>query len=147
MTPEQMKQRTKRFAFRVMRLAESLPRGRTGDTVGKQLLRSGMSVGANYRTACRARLTADFVAKMGLVEEEADEAMFWMELLVESELTKKEMVADLMQECSQTIAIVVSSINTVRGSKRKEQNKESTIRNPQSATGQSAIRSPQSASG
>jgi four helix bundle protein len=123
MTPEQLKERTKRFALRIMRLTESLPRGRTGDTVGRQLLRSGMSVGANYRAACRARSTADFVAKMGLVEEEADEALFWMELLVASELVKEEMVADLMEECDQITAIVVSSINTARSSKRKERNK------------------------
>ena len=119
MTPEQMKKRTKHFALRVVRLVESLPRERTGETVGRQLLRSGTSVGANYRAACRAKSTADFVAKMGVVEEEADEALFWMELLVESELVKEEMVADLMRECDEIVAIVVSSINTARNSKRK----------------------------
>jgi len=76
-------------------------------------------VGANYRAACRARSGADFVAKMGIVEEEADEAMFWMELLVEAELVKSDLVADLMRECNEIIAIVVSSINTARGNKRK----------------------------
>ena len=77
-----------------------------------------MSVGANYRAACRSRSTADFVAKMGIVEEEADEALFWMELLVEAELIKSDLVADLMQECNEIIAIVVASINTARGNKR-----------------------------
>lgn len=76
-------------------------------------------MGANYRAACRARSGADFVAKMGIVEEEADEAMFWMELLVEAELVKSDLVADLMRECNEIIAIVVSSINTARGNKRK----------------------------
>ena len=77
-----------------------------------------MSVGANYRAACRSRSTADFVAKMGIVEEEADEALFWMELLVEAELIKSDLIADLMQECNEIIAIVVASINTARGNKR-----------------------------
>jgi len=118
-TPEEMKTRTKRFALRVMRLTESLDGRRSADVIGRQLLRAGTSVGANYRAACRARSGADFVAKMGIVEEEADEAMFWMELLVEAELVKSDLVADLMRECNEIIAIVVSSINTARGNKRK----------------------------
>ncbi|MBI3764615.1 MAG: four helix bundle protein, partial [Chloroflexi bacterium] len=74
MDKDEMKRRTKQFALRVIRLVESLPNGRTAEVIGRQLLRSGTSVGANYRAACRAKSTADFVAKMGTVEEEADES-------------------------------------------------------------------------
>ena len=84
MNREEMKRRTKQFALRVIRLVESLPRGRTADVIGKQLLRSGTSVGANYRSACRAKSPADFISKMGIVEEEADESLYWMELLIVS---------------------------------------------------------------
>jgi len=78
-----LKDRKKNFALRIIRLVEALPKGRTTDIIGKQLLRSGTSVGANYRAACRARSTADFISKMGIVEEEADESIFWMELLID----------------------------------------------------------------
>ena len=84
MNSDELKARTKQFALRVIRLVESLPRGRTADVIGKQLLRSGTSVGANYRAACRAKSTADFISKMGTVEEEADESLYWMELLIEA---------------------------------------------------------------
>ena len=84
MNSSDMKRKTMQFGLDIIKLVESLPRGRTADVVGKQLLRSGVSVGANYRSACRARSTADFISKMGIVEEEADESMYWMELLVES---------------------------------------------------------------
>ncbi len=76
-----LKKRTKAFALRVIALVESLPRSRTANVIGNQLLRSGTSVGANYRSACRGRSTAEFISKMGIVEEEADESLFWMELL------------------------------------------------------------------
>jgi len=90
-----LKQRTKKFALRIIRLVEALPKGRTADVIGRQLLRSGTSVGANYRSACRAKSTADFVSKMGIVEEEADESLFWMELLVEAELMDEQRLQDL----------------------------------------------------
>ncbi|MCM2360045.1 MAG: four helix bundle protein [Geobacteraceae bacterium] len=83
---ENLKERTKSFALRVIRLVEALPKGRTVDVIGKQLLRSGTSVGANYRAACRSKSAADFIAKMGIVEEETDESIYWMELLIESGL-------------------------------------------------------------
>jgi four helix bundle protein len=76
MKHENLKQRTKAFALRVVRLVDKLPRTRSGDIIGRQLLRSACSVGANYRSACRAKSTADFIAKMGIVEEEADEAAY-----------------------------------------------------------------------
>ena len=78
------KNRTKQFALGVVKFVESLPRARVADVLGRQLLRSGTSVGANYRAACRGRSTSDVVAKLGIVEEEADESVYWMELLVES---------------------------------------------------------------
>ncbi len=115
-----MKRRTKQFALRVIRLIESLPRGRTAEVLGKQLLRSGTSVGANYRAACRAKSTADFISKMGTVEEEADESLYWMELLVEAGLVKSELLAPLMKEADELVAITVASINTAkRRSSRK----------------------------
>ena len=86
--------------------------------MGKQLLRCGTSVGANYRASCRAKSTADFIAKMGIVEEEADETIYRIEMLIESGLIKKERVADLLDEANQIVAIVVSSIRTARSHKR-----------------------------
>ena len=92
-----MKRRTKAFALRVIRVTESLPKGRAAQTVGGQLLRAGTSVGANYRAACRARSTADFVARMGVVEEEADESAYWMEILVAAGLVPEKRLADLIR--------------------------------------------------
>ena len=98
MDKEELKGRTKQFALRVIRLVEALPRGKTADVLGRQLLRSVTSVGANYRAACRAKSTADFIAKMGIVEEETDETVYWMELLVEAGITKAELLEGLMKE-------------------------------------------------
>ncbi len=89
MTPTEMKQRTRSLALRIIHLVESLPSTRTADVIGKQLLRCGTSVGANYRAACRGRSKADFVAKMGIVEEEADEIIYWIELLIDRGLFKE----------------------------------------------------------
>ena len=111
------KRRTKEFALRVIRLVQSLPRGQMADVLGKQLLRSGTSVGANYRAACRAKSRADFISKMGIVEEEADESMYWMELLIESGLVQHDRVADLLNEADQLVAMTVSSIQTARSNK------------------------------
>ena len=114
----EMKQRTKAFALRIIKAVEALPRARTGEVLGKQLLRCGTSVGANYRAACRARSTADFIAKLGIVEEEADETIYWMELLVEAGFVKAPKLKLLMQEADELVAIVVASINTTRGRTR-----------------------------
>jgi four helix bundle protein len=113
-----LKERTKIFALRIIKLVESLPSGRTSDVIGRQLVKCGTSVGANYRAACRAKSQADFIAKMGIVEEEADESIFWMEVLIESGLMRKELLHDLMDEADQLVSIFVSSINTARGRKR-----------------------------
>ena len=111
---EALKRRTKQFALRVIRLTESLPKGRTAEVIGRQLLRSGTSVGANYRAACRAKSTADFISKMGTVEEEADESLYWMELLVEAGTVKAEQLEALMKEADELLAITVASINTAK---------------------------------
>jgi len=117
MDKKELRRRTRAFALDVIRLVESLPTGRIADVLGGQLLRSGTSVGANYRAACRAKSTADFIAKMGTVEEEADETAYWTELLVESGLVPFEAVAALMGEADELIAITVSSIKTARARK------------------------------
>ena len=114
MTPEQMKGRTQRFALRAIRLAEALPKGRTSEVIARQLVRSGTSVGANYRAACRAKSQADFVSKMHIVEEETDESIYWMELLIETKLVNKDRLRPLLKEANELLGIVVASINTVR---------------------------------
>ncbi len=114
MNPSEMKIRTKSFALRIIKLVNSLPKGRTSDVIGRQLLKSGTSVGANYRAACRAKSSADFINKMSIVEEEADESIFWMELLVESGLINERRIKDLMAEANEILSIIVSSINTAR---------------------------------
>lgn len=116
---EELKQRTKAYALQVMRLCDAIPDTPAGRVIRGQLLRAGMSVGANYRAACRAKSPADFIAKMGIVEEEADESLFWMELLVEGELLPKERLTDLMAEGDELVAIFVASINTARANNPK----------------------------
>ncbi|MEG4577609.1 four helix bundle protein [Microcoleus sp. N3A4] len=86
MDEQEFKQRTKQLALRVIKLVSSLPKNTVSEVIGKQLIRSGTSVGANYRAACRARSTADLIAKLRIVEEEADESLYWMELIVEAKL-------------------------------------------------------------
>ena len=121
MKPEDLKQRTKRFALRVIRMTQALPRNREVEIIGRQVLRSGTSVGANYRSACRAKSAADFIAKMHIVQEEADESLYWMELLVEGGFVAKERVENLMHEAEELVAIVVASINTARKKLRSKQ--------------------------
>ncbi len=111
---ENLKTRTKKFALEVIRLVQSLPRNQAADVIGRQLMRSGTSVAANYRAACRARSRADFLNKMGVVEEEADEVQFSIELLIESSLVKNEKVSNLIKESNELVAITVSSIRTAR---------------------------------
>jgi four helix bundle protein len=106
--------RTKEYALRVIGLVESLPRNQTTAILGKQLLRSGTSVGANYRAAHRAKSTPDFIAKMSIVEEEANECGYWLELLVESGHISHDRIGDLLNESRQLVAIAVASINTAK---------------------------------
>ena len=111
---ENLKDRTKKFALDVIAFVEGLPRDTTCKILGRQLLRAGTSVGANYRAVCRAKSTADFISKFGTVEEEADESGFWLELLVDSKKINRATAAPLIQEAGELTAIAVSSINTVR---------------------------------
>lgn len=112
MNTDEMKQRTKQFALRVIKLAQNMPDDRIAATLGQQLLRSGTSVGANYRAACRARSPAEFRSKLGIVEEEGDESGFWMELLVEAGIMPKQRLENLMNEANEIVAMIVASINT-----------------------------------
>ena len=118
MNQEELKGRTKQFALGIIRFTESLRRTRTADVLGRQLLRSGTSVGANYRSACRARSFADFISKMGIVEEEVDESMYWMELLIEAEVVEATKTEFLMKEAKELLAITIASIKTARKNKK-----------------------------
>lgn len=117
MDSDQLKARTKAFALRVIRVSESLPPGRTADVLGKQLLRSGTSVSANYRSACRAKSRADFIHKLSIVEEEVDETGHWMELLVEAGVVPKRRLEALIQEADELTAIIVAAIRTMKRSR------------------------------
>ena len=112
--PEQLRDRTKAFALRVIRLFRSLPYRTDTQVLGKQLLRCGTSVAANYRAACRARSKAAFVAKMGVVVEEADEAVLWLELLTESGIVSPEKTEALLKEAHELTAIFTASHRTAR---------------------------------
>jgi four helix bundle protein len=116
MNNENLKKRTKQFALDVVKFFEALPRNETCRILGRQLLRAGTSVGANYRAACRAKSTADFISKMGTVEEEADESSYWIELLVENGVVAEAKTAPLLKEANELFAIAVSSIKTARKS-------------------------------
>lgn len=118
--PPDLKARTKDFAVRVVRLIDALPRRQSCEVIGRQLLRSATSVGANYRSACRARSTAEFCAKLGIVEEEADESMFWLELLVETGTVRRELLADLLAEANEITAMVVASLRTAREARKAQ---------------------------
>ncbi|MEN0110262.1 MAG: four helix bundle protein [Planctomycetota bacterium] len=107
----EMKARTARFGVRVYRVVESLE-GPSARVLGKQLLRCGTSVGANYRAACRARSPAEFRAKLGIVEEECDETFYWLEMLVETGVVSADRLSGLIDEANELLAIVVTSINT-----------------------------------
>ena len=114
MTREEMKSRTKTFANRIVRLCSALPANWVGQTLGKQLLRAGTSVGANCRAVCRAKSNADFIHKLRVVEEERDESLFWMEILVDNDLVKSARLRNLMKKADEILAIVVSSAKTAR---------------------------------
>ena len=117
MNRDEMKKRTKEFAKRIIKLCRKLPDNREGRLIGNQIFRSGTSVGANYRAACRARSKAEFISKLAIVEEEADETLFWLELIEEMEILDRNLLNSLMQESDEIIAIIVSSIKTSRKGK------------------------------
>ena len=118
MDKNELKNRFKQFALRIIRLCQSLPKDKTADVIRGQLLRAGTSVGANYRAACRAKSTADFINKLKIVEEELDESLYWMELLIEAEILKEHLLHELLKEGNELLSIVVSSIMTTK-SKQK----------------------------
>ena len=132
MTRDELKERTKKFAVRVLRVVDALPNTVAARTLSNQIARSGTSVAANYRAACRARSKADFISKLGIVEEEADETLFWLERAIDARLMPEKKLKSLMQEAEDLLKITVSSINTARGQARYAK-QASAIRNPQSA--------------
>ncbi len=114
MDKEEMKRRTKELAKRIISLCRNLPDNREGRLIGNQVFRSGTSLAVNYRAACRARSHADFVAKLGIVEEETDETLFWLEILEEKKIVKIEFLADLKKETNEIILIIVASLKTAK---------------------------------
>jgi four helix bundle protein len=112
--PEELRQRTKDFAVRIVRLYKSLPYRSDAQVLGKQLLRCGTSVAANYRGACRARSRAEWISKIGIVVEEADESVFWLEMLIDCEIVPKEKLTDLLKEGHELSALFTASQRTAR---------------------------------
>ncbi|HSF74726.1 MAG TPA: four helix bundle protein [Microcoleus sp.] len=110
---QEFKQRTKQLVLRVIELVSLLQKNTVSEVIGNQLIRSGTSVGANYRAACRARSTADLIAKLRIVEEEADESLYWMELIVEAELVDATKLKSIMSETNDILAMTVASIKTL----------------------------------
>lgn len=121
-----LKKRTKRFGLRIMKLVAALPCTPQGRTVGGQLVRAGTSVGANYRAACRARSRAEFTARLGVVEEEADESAYWLEMIIEGKLMKARLVESLLTEANELVAIMTSSRITIH--KKQLADKQGTTR-------------------
>jgi len=114
MTTDELKKRLKVFALRIIKLSENLPNNITGKTLGNQIIRSGTSPGANYRSACLGKSDKDFLNKLKMVEEELDETLYWLELIVESGLVKEDLLRDLMNENYELLKIIVSSITTMK---------------------------------
>ena len=131
---QQFKDRTKAVGLRVIHLVEALPATRGSRVIGDQLLRSGTSIGANYRAACRAVSVADIISKLGDVEEETDESMYWIEMLGDSNMVPKQRLAPLHRELGEILAMVVASIKTLRRHNPTSKNK-----NPRANQAQSKI--------
>ena len=115
-----LKARTKQFALRVMKMVDALPRTIQGRTIAKQIIRSATSVAANYRAACRARSRAEFIAKIGVVEEEADESCFWLELIIDSGLLTDERIRPLLSEAGELVAIMAASRKSAIGNRQSQ---------------------------
>jgi len=118
MTTEELKQRTKSFAVRVTRLVDALPNTIKGRAIANQIMRSATTIGANYRAACRARSRAEFIAKIGVVEEEADETAFWLELIVETDLCGQSQIEPLLREAGELVAIMAASRKSAIGNRQ-----------------------------
>lgn len=132
MNSEDLKKRLKVFALRIIKLSESLPNNNTGNTMGRQIIRSGTSPGANYRSACLGKSDKDFLNKLKMVEEELDETLYWLELITESGLVKANLLNDLINENNELKKIMVSSILTMKKrikSNRKNRDDPSDKRN------------------
>ena len=117
---QDLRDRTKQFALRIVRMFGELPRNTAAQVLGKQCLRSGTSVAANYREALRARSTAEFLAKLGIVEQELDETLLWLELLVEGKVFAARKMQQLQKEAEELLKIVVSSIKTAKQKKQSQ---------------------------
>jgi four helix bundle protein len=128
---QELKERTKQFAMRVMRLVDALPKTPKGNAIAGQLVRSGTSVAANCRATCRARPRAEFISKIGVVEEEADETALWLELIVEDKTLPEKAIASLLTEANELVAIIAASYISA-GRNRHVANSQSAIRNQQS---------------
>ncbi len=137
MTEAQLKKRTKDFAKNIIELCRKLPDNREGRLIGNQVFRSGTSVAANYRAACRSRSKAEFISKLSIVGEEADETLFWLELIKEMKTLQNSLLDDLTKESDELVAIIVSSIRTAKKTFSKDTNSNS--QNPKSEIGQSKI--------
>lgn len=118
MTEGELKSRLKSMALRVIRLVQSLPKNVTADVLGRQLIRSATSVAANYRSACKARSRPDFLSKLGIVEEEADETQLWIEMIVDLGMIKPERVKNLLGEVDEIVAIIAASRITLKRSQK-----------------------------
>jgi four helix bundle protein len=118
MNKAELKARTKRFALRVVSLVEALPKTVSGRAIGNQLVRSGTGVGSNYRACCRGRSRAEFIAKIGVVVEEADESAFWMELIIEGSLLPAGKVEPLLTDANELVAIMAAS--RISAARRKQ---------------------------
>ena len=130
MTPEELQARTKAFALRAIKLVDALARSLAAQVIGRQLLRSATSVGANYRAACRAQSRPEFAAKLSIVVEEADESLYWLELIQESKLVKSELLTGIIKEANELVAIMLASRKTAKTVGRLA-NRKSTIENRQ----------------
>jgi len=128
MNKDELKARTKKFALRVMSLVEALPKTASGRAISNQLVRAGTGVGANYRACCRARSRAEFIAKIGVAEEEADESAFWMEVIIEGHLLPAAKVEALLKEADELVAILAASrITAARRRQSEIGNRQSAI--------------------
>jgi four helix bundle protein len=139
MNADDLKKRTKQFALRVLKLVEALPKNVQGRAIGGQLIRAGTSVAANYRAACRGRSKAEFIAKLGTVEEEADESAFWMELIIESGLLSRKAVEPLHGEASELAKIMAKSRISASASLRQSKVGGSRAESKVNSNRQSAI--------
>jgi len=131
---QELKERTKQFALRLMRLVDALPKTPKGRAIASQLVRSGTSVAANYRAACRGRSKAEFISKLGVAEEEADETALWLELIIADRLLPEKKVDSLLREANELTAILAASyISASRAQQTMSRNSQSEIRSQKSA--------------